>query len=128
MLRETSCETAGLLTVSLDGIVTSRDQEQIVAFVRASLATAGSVRVLLQLENFGGWLPDPAADPDAVWLRDDEGVTAIAIVGAPDRRIELQTLFAQPLRRLPVAYFTEASEARDWLARAATPGRSAPSD
>ena len=127
MLLETSCDPAGLVTVSLGEVVTSRDQAQAVAFVRASLATAGSVRVLLRLERYGGWLPDPGADPGAVWLRDDEGVTAIAIVGAPAWRIELLTLFTQPLRRLPVAYFTDEPAAHEWLARVTAPGRVVPS-
>jgi len=127
MILETSCDPAGLVTVTMGAVVTSSDQAQVVGFVRAALATVGSVRVLLKLEHYAGWFPDPAADIDTVWLRDDEGVQAIAIVGAPAWRIEMLTLFTQPLRRLPVAYFTNELTAREWLARMVDPSRVAPS-
>ena len=43
--------------------------------------SSAPVRVLIVLESFAGWQPDRSFDDARLWLRDDEGVARIAIVG-----------------------------------------------
>jgi hypothetical protein len=108
-------DQSGLVEATLGGVVTSRDQAELVGFVRAAIAASGPVRVLLRLEHYVGWHHDARLDPDALWLRDDEDVTGIAIVGAPEWKAGVLTMVAQPLRRIPIAYFETEAAARQWL-------------
>ena len=127
MVLDTSCDPSGLVSVTLGAVITSRDQAQVIAFVRAGIEQVGSVRVLLKLEHYAGWFTDPAADPDSLWLRDDEGVSAIAIVGEAGWQREILGLLLQPLRSLPIQYFTSEPAAREWLTRSLATDRVAPS-
>jgi hypothetical protein len=104
-----------LVTATLDGVVTADDQVELVSFVRAAIAIAGSVRVLLHVDRFGGWKPDARLDPDSVWLHDDEGVSRIGIFGDLEWKATVLTVMAQPLRRVPIAYFATEAAARRWL-------------
>jgi hypothetical protein len=108
-------ELPDMVSVTLAGVVTSGDQAELVSFVRATIQLTGSVTVLLRLERFAGWNPDPRYDPEALWLRDDEGVSRMAIVGDPTWKVGVLTLVAQPLRRVPIAYFASEDSARRWL-------------
>ena len=106
-----------LVEVTLAGVITDNDQADLVSFVRAAIASSGPVRILVMLENYGGWRHDGADDNDGLWLRDDEGVRRLAIVGAPLWRPSVLPMLAMPLRRLPIAYFDSPFAARQWLAR-----------
>ena len=108
-------EPPDLVTATLGGVVTSVDQFELVSFVRTAIATAGSVRVLLHLDGFAGWKPDARFDRHSLWLRDDEGVTKIGIFGDPEWKPAVLTLMAQPLRKVPIAYFATEAAARHWL-------------
>jgi hypothetical protein len=108
-------EPPDLVTATLAGVVTAEDQTELVTFVRAAIATAGSVRVLLHLEGFAGWKPDARFDRHSLWLHDDEGVTRIGIVGDLEWKAAVLTVMAQPLRRVPIAYFATEAAVRRWL-------------
>jgi hypothetical protein len=108
-------EPPDLVTATLGGVVTGDDQAEIVRFVRTAIATAGSVRVLLHLDQFAGWKPDAHFDRHSLWLHDDEGVSKIGIFGDPEWKPAVLTLMAQPLRRVPIAYFATEAAARRWL-------------
>jgi hypothetical protein len=111
-----SCDPAGLIEATLGDVITARDQADLVKFVRAAVATLGSVRVLITLERFVAWDPDALTDSDpSLWLDDDEGVVRIAVVGDPAWRHTILTLVAQSLRRVPIEYFTDDAMARRWL-------------
>jgi hypothetical protein len=116
MLRSRHCEPPDLIVATLNGVVTARDQLDLVAWVRERIRTSGPVRVLLQFEQFAGWKPDGSFDRADMWLRDDEGVSGIAFVGAPAWASAILTVVAQPLRRIPMAYFETEAAARGWLA------------
>ena len=107
-------EPPDLLIASLRGVVTSQEQADLLDWIRASIQRAGSVRLLVLLEAFGGWHPGEAFDSTS-WLHDDEGVTHIAVVGQPEWKDSIMTFIAQPLRRLPIRYFTTEAAARRWL-------------
>jgi hypothetical protein len=99
--------------------------------VRTLIRTRGTARVLLRLGGFAGVAPvDAATDPAALWLRDDEPVQKIAIVGEERWKPQVLTLMAQPVRGIPIDYFDTEAAARAWLgsdgasspgSRAATP-------
>jgi len=110
-------ESPDLVIARLVGVITASDQAELVQFVRAAIPMAGSVRVLLRLEQFAGWNPGAHVDSGAMWLRDDEGVSRIAIVGDPAWRAVVLTVLTQPLRRLPIEYFATEAAARRWLER-----------
>jgi hypothetical protein len=110
-------EPPDIVEASLAGLVTPDDQRDLVAFARAAIRTAGSVRVLLTLVNFAGWRPDAGFNRDALWLRDDEGVARIAVVGDPAWKATVLTVLAQPIRQVPIRYFTSEEDARGWLNR-----------
>jgi hypothetical protein len=110
------CDPTGLIEATLGDVITARDQADLVKFVRAAIATVGSVRVLLRLQEFVAWHPDVLANSDrALWLDDDEGVARIAVVGDPAWRRTVLTLVARSLRRVPIEYFTDDAMARRWL-------------
>jgi hypothetical protein len=108
-----------LVTATFAGVVTADDQTDLVSFVRTAIGTAGSVRVMLRLDHFGGWTADARFDRETLWLRDDEGVSRIAIVGNPEWRTPVLTSVAQPLRDIPIQYFATEAAARRWLAQPA---------
>jgi hypothetical protein len=121
MVLRQGLEPPNLVIATIAGIVTSREQADLVAFIRTAISITGSVRVLLCLESFAGWHPDARFDREDLWLHDDEGVSKIAIVGPPQWKPTVLTLLAQPIRRVPIAYFAAESTARTWLELDAKP-------
>ena len=131
MVLSTVIETPDVLVATVTGTLTTGDQVQIIEWIRASIRTAGAVRVLLKLEQFAGWTPtDAAADPSMLWLEDSEPVCKLAIVGDARWRQQALTISAQPVRGIPIDYFETETAAREWLGsvnatplerRAATP-------
>jgi len=114
-----SCDPDGLIEVTLGDIINAKDQAELVKFVRGAIASRGTVRVLVRLEQFVAWHPEALTGEPALWLDDDEGVAMMAIVGDLSWRRTVLTLVAQPLRRMPIEYFTDDAMARRWLGVAA---------
>ena len=121
MLLSARRESPDLIAAAAGGVITADDQSRLVGFVRAAIATVGHVRVLLVLDRFAGWKLDASVDPQALWLRDDEGVSGVAIVGDPEWKAEVLTTMAQPLRQIPIAYFATEAAARRWLRGVGSP-------
>ena len=119
MVSSKRFEPPDLVVVMITGVVTPLDQAELVGVVRAAIQSAGSARVLLHLQRFGGWNPEARLDAESLWLRDDEGVSKIAIVGDPEWKIPVLTLVAQPIRQVPIQYFENEAAARHWLERPA---------
>ena len=115
MVLRLGLEPPNLVIATIGGIVSSHEQAELVSFIRSAISITGSARVLLCLESFAGWHPDARFDRDDLWLHDDEGVTRIAIVGPEGWKATVLTLLAQPVRRVPIAYFTTEPAARSWL-------------
>ena len=115
MVLNKAFEPPDLAVATLAGVVTSSDQANIIAWVRESIDGVGPVRLLLLLELFGGWQPPDSFDDARMWLRDDEGVSRMAIVGAWAWKRTVLTFLAQPLRGIPIEYFNSESAARRWL-------------
>jgi hypothetical protein len=108
-------EPPDLAIATLAGVVTSSDQADVIEWVRDSIRGVGPVRLLILLDLFGGWHPPDSFEDARMWLRDDEGVAKMAIVGAWAWRRTVLTFLAQPLRGIPIEYFNSESAARDWL-------------
>jgi len=115
MVVSAAFQSPDLVVATLGGVVTSVDQTRLVEWVRQGVRRAGSVRVLVRLEAFGGWNAGASVDDPASWLQDDEGVTRMAIVGRPEWKVAVLTFIAQPLRRMPIEYFETEAAARGWL-------------
>lgn len=74
-----------------------------------------SPRVLVLLENFGGWQKgDDWNNIDFMFSYGDK-IGKIAIVGAGDKQAEVKAFTGAGLRPTPVEFFTTADEARAWL-------------
>jgi hypothetical protein len=121
MVLRLGLEPPNLVIATIAGIVTSQEQAELVAFIRSAISITGSVRVLLCLDSFAGWHPNARLDRDDLWLHDDEGVSRIAIVGPQGWKATVLTLLAQPVRRVPIAYFITEPAARTWLGLDAKP-------
>ena len=114
MVLRKAFEHPDLAVATLGDVVTSSDQRELIGWIRHSIERAGAARVLVVLERFNGWRPASLDDP-GLWLRDDERVSKIAIVGEMAWRSTILTLIAQPLRRIPIEYFETEAAARQWL-------------
>src|SRR5262245_18775053 len=108
-------EPPDLLVATISGLVTADDQACLVAWVRKVLRDLGEVRLLVVLDRFDGWRPESSFSNVGLWLRDDEGVSRIAIVGNARWRLSALTFIAQPVRRTPIEYFDTEAAARQWL-------------
>jgi len=121
MVLSTRLEAPDLVSATVHGVVTPNDHADVVGSIRAGIASAGSVRVLIILESFGGWVPAPSIYNNQSWLGENEKVSRIAVVGRPEWRRSVLTLVAQPIRRLPIRYFETEIAARQWLGVAPLP-------
>jgi hypothetical protein len=116
MVLSKAVEPPDLVVVTVGGVLTTRDQAEMVRWVRDAIATTGAVRVLVRLEDFAGWRHEPALDAASLWLQDGEPVSRMAIVGDAARRGAVLTAIAQSIRTMPIEYFGTESAARTWLA------------
>jgi|SRR5687767_13649271 len=108
-------EPPDLISVALKGAISADDQAEVLRWVRTAIQHVGKVRVLIMLEGFAGWALDQDVLDEARWLRDDEPVVQMAIVGRPEWGRAVLTFIAQPLRRMPIRYFDAEPAARQWL-------------
>ena len=112
----TSCfEPPDLVTATLRGVVSARDHADVIAAIRAAMRSAGTVRVLIVLESFGGWARDATLLSTPSSLGDDDDVSRLAVVGRKEWRRCVLTLLARPGRRVPFRYFDTEAAARSWL-------------
>jgi hypothetical protein len=115
MVVSRSFEPPDLIVATIQGVLTSHDQEDLLDWVRSLIPRLGSVRLLIHLDEFGGWRLDRSFESPTSWLSDDEGVTKVAFVGRLEWEHNVLSLVAQPLRRLPIRYFGTDAAARRWL-------------
>lgn len=116
VVLSTVIEPPDVLVATVTGTLTMGDQVRIVEWIRTSIRDGGSVRVLLRLDRFAGWGPaDEVIDHAALWLRDDEPVQKMAIVGEGRWKHQVLTMAAQPVRGIPIDYFETETAARAWL-------------
>jgi hypothetical protein len=81
------------------------------------IAGAGTVKLLVLLENFTGWERDEAwADTDFFFSHRND-FERIAVVGNPRWEAQVLAFTGAGLRKGPVKFFpeTDESEARAWL-------------
>jgi hypothetical protein len=109
------CEPSGLVGATVTGGVTRSDQRELAEFVQTAIAWFGEVRVLIQLDRYGGLHHEDRFDPDAMWHGEDgQGIARIAIVGEPAWKTIAPASGRH--RRVPVEYFATECAARGWLA------------
>jgi len=115
MVLSRRLEAPDLIFAKVSGVITPTDHADVISAIRDAIASIGSVRVLIVLEAFGGWVPDASIYSTSSWLSDDEEVSQIAVVGEAEWRDSVLALVAQPIRSLPIRYFENETEARQWL-------------
>jgi SpoIIAA-like len=116
MSMSAAFEPPDLVVATLGGVITSGDHTRFVTSVQQWVREAGSVRILVRLEDFAGWNGAGEQGTATPWLA-DEGISKMAIVGEAEWKIPLLTLITQPLRRMPIEYFDRESVARHWLGK-----------
>jgi len=82
------------------------------------IANAGTIKLLVLLENFSGWERNEAwGDTDFFFSHRDE-FEKIAVVGQPQWEAQVLAFTGAGLRKGPVKFFPETgeAEARAWLA------------
>jgi hypothetical protein len=109
------CEPSGLVAVTVTGGVTRDDQRELAEFVETAIAWFGEVRVLIQLDGYGGLRHEDRFDAEALWHGDQgHGIAMIAIVGAPAWKTIAPATARH--RLVPIEYFATECAARGWLA------------
>ena len=107
-----------LCTLHVGGVLKKSELEATQAEFVQKIAAAGSVKLLVLLENFSGW--EKGADwGDTDFFFDHRNdFEKIAVVGTPRWEAEVLAFTGAGLRKGPVRFFTEPkeSDARAWLA------------
>ena len=82
------------------------------------IAGAGSVKLLVLLENFTGWERSEAWGDTDFFFSHRNDFEKIAVVGSPRWEAQVLAFTGAGLRKGPVKFFPDAaeSEARSWLA------------
>ena len=82
------------------------------------IAGAGTVKLLVLLENFTGWERDEAWGDTDFFFSHRNDFERIAVVGNPRYEAQVLAFTGAGLRKGPVKFFSETgeSEARAWLA------------
>ena len=104
---------------SFTGTLQDADYRTFVPLVDAVAEEHGSVRLLVQLEDFDGWEPHAASDDFEFGLRHRKTIERMAIVGE-GRLVNWMTRLSRPFTDAQVRQFapTELESAWTWLEEA----------
>lgn len=98
------------------GLLKRADLAAAEADMAARIDAGERPRVLVLIENFGGWQKgDDWNNLDFMFSYGDK-IAKIAIVGAGDKQAEVKAFTGAGLRPTPVAFFESPDAARAWLA------------
>ena len=107
-----------LCVLRVGGLLRKAELDAVQAEFVQKIAGAGTVKLLVLLENFTGWERSEAwGDTDFFFSHRDE-FERIAVVGHPRWEAQVLAFTGAGLRKGPVKFFPETgeSEARAWLA------------
>lgn len=93
------------------------DVRQAQALLSAMVEQAGSVRALILVEEFAGWDPSENWSELALFGEQGDDARAIAVVADPRWKDEAMLFLLAGLRQAEVAFFSDESAARSWLAQ-----------
>jgi len=113
-------ESANVLRLDISGQLRKSEMDAAQAALVEELGLpAGTVRLLVVLQDFTGWEPGAAWNDLSFYMQYGDALSRIAIAGPERWRSEALMFAAADLRKAPVEYFTPdaLSDARDWLMR-----------
>ncbi len=105
-----------LFELHISGMLKRSDLAAGEAEMAARIDAGESPRVLVMLEDFGGWQKGEDWNNIDFMFSYGDKIGKIAIVGAGDKQAEVKAFTGAGLRPTPVEFFTSADAARAWLA------------
>jgi hypothetical protein len=106
-----------LCEMHISGVLKRSDLAAGEAEIAARINAGENPRLLVLLENFGGWQKGEDWNNLDFMFSYGDKIGKIAIVGAGDKQAEVKAFTGAGLRPTPVEFFTAADEARAWLAQ-----------
>jgi len=114
-----SCQlTDRVYRVTLSGLLTWAEFQAFLTQTEAeNIFASGKVRVLIQLADFAGWEPGEQWGDIGFFLKHDQDIEKIAVVGDLRWRDEIGIFLFADSRRAEVGFFPESDlePARRWL-------------
>jgi SpoIIAA-like len=110
-------EHGNIFRVEIQDTLTKEDLKRCEDQLLRESARTGPVRLLFILDGFAGWNAQDNWGDLSFFVKHGDVIERIAIVGEERWRDEALMFAAADLRKAPVAFFSEAQEARVWLER-----------
>jgi hypothetical protein len=109
--------TTQLVELHISGVLKRADMAEVERELARRIDGGDCPRVLVQLENFGGWQKGEDWNNFDFMFSYGDKIARIAICGAGDRQSEVKAFTGAGLRPTPVMFFGEAEteSARAWL-------------
>lgn len=106
----------GVVSVKVSGKLSDEDYRTLVPQLEARIRERGDIRLLWEMENFGGWTPGALWHDARFDLKHNADVTRVAMVGEARWQDWLAQLM-KPFARGDVRYFSpsEREEAWQWV-------------
>jgi SpoIIAA-like len=110
-------ERDNVFRLDLRGALQKGDWDACQRALVAEIGRRGTVRLLVVLAGFAGWVPDSGWNDLTFYAAHGNAIDRIAIVGPERWRDEVLMFAAADLRRAPVEFFAVDAEAqaRAWL-------------
>jgi len=107
-----------LLVLHVGGELKKSELDAVQSVFAEKIAGAGTVKLLVLLEDFTGWERDEAWGDTDFFFSHRNDFEKIAVVGDPRWEAQVLAFMGAGLRKGPVKFFPETieSEARAWLA------------
>ena len=107
-----------LLVLRVSGELKKNELDAVQSEFVQKIAVAGTVKLLVLLENFAGWERNEAWGDTDFFFSHRNDFEKIAVVGPPQWEAQVLAFTGAGLRKGPVKFFPETgeSEARAWLA------------
>ena len=91
------------------------DVKQLEERLDVTIKQIGSVRGLIQLEDFSGWEKSEEWSDVSFVYEHDKDIKAIAVVGDPRWKDDMLTFLLAGMRQADVEFFSDEGKARSWL-------------
>jgi hypothetical protein len=110
-------ESEDLFVVSVEGILTFNDLEEVQNNVSTSIDRSRKIKVLLLAENFSGWAKEGDWGDLDFMMEHDPYIQKIAVVTSEKWKDEIFAFLGAGMREASVELFLtgEEEKARDWL-------------
>lgn len=105
------------LVMRVSGVLKKSELEAAQAAVLKSWGPGTHAKILIVVENFGGWEKNPDWGDLSFYIEHGEKIEKIAVVGDPKWQTEVMMFLGAGIRPMPIQFFTpeQATQARLWL-------------